>query len=89
MARSTGLRNEWTLSLLDIGPDDRILEVGCGPGVLIQALAARAMVGPVVGIDPSPTMLQQAARRNAEAIREGRVQVLLGSATALPSHLVD
>ena len=29
-------------------------------------------------------MLRQAARRNAEAIREGRVQVQAASATALP-----
>ena len=27
MVHSTKLRNEWTLSLLDIQPDDRILEV--------------------------------------------------------------
>lgn len=84
MGRRSGQRNEWTLSLLDIEWDDRILEVGCGPGALIQALAARATEGLVAGIDPSPTMLRQAARRNAEAIRKGRVLLRLGSATALP-----
>ena len=45
MARSTGKRNEWTLSLLDIQRDDRILEAGCGPGTLIQVLAAKATAG--------------------------------------------
>ena len=84
MARSTRQRNAWTVSLLDIGRDDRILEVGCGPGALIQALSARATEGLVVGVDLSPIMLQQAARRNAEAIREGRVRLQLGSALALP-----
>ena len=84
MARSTKLRNEWTLSLLDIRQDDRVLEVGCGPGALIQALAAKATEGFVAGVDPSPIMLQQTARRNAEAIREGRVRLQLGSAMALP-----
>jgi|SRR5215469_15799823 len=84
MARSTVERNEWTLSLLDIGPDDRILEVGCGPGALIQALSARATAGSVVGVDLSSTMLRQAAKRNAQAIREGRVRLEAGSATALP-----
>jgi ubiquinone/menaquinone biosynthesis C-methylase UbiE len=83
-ARSTGKRNEWTLSLLDMEPDDRILEVGCGPGALIQALAAKATAGFVVGIDLSPTVLQQASKRNAQAIREGRVRLEGGSATALP-----
>ena len=83
MARSTRQRNEWTLSLLDIQRDDRVLEVGCGPGALIQALAARVTEGLVAGIDPSPTMLRQASKRNAQAIREGRVRLQLGSATAL------
>ena len=84
MARSTGKRNEWTLSLLDIQRDDRVLEVGCGPGALIQALAAKATAGFVVGVDLSPTMLQQASKRNAQAIREGRARLEGGSATALP-----
>jgi len=84
MARSTRQRNAWTLSLLDIGQDDHILEVGFGPGALIQVLAARATKGVVAGVDLSPVMLQQASRRNAEAIREGRVRLQLGSALALP-----
>jgi ubiquinone/menaquinone biosynthesis C-methylase UbiE len=84
MARSTGQRNAWMVSLLDIGRADRILEVGCGPGALIQALAARATEGFVAGVDPSTIKLQQAVWRNAEAIRKGRVQLQVGSATALP-----
>lgn len=74
MARSTGQRNEWRLSLLDIQSDDR----------MIQALAARATDGLVAGVDLSPAMLRQASKRNAQAIREGRVRLQLGSATALP-----
>jgi ubiquinone/menaquinone biosynthesis C-methylase UbiE len=84
MARSTRQRNAWTLSLLDIGLEDRILEVGCGPGALIQVLAARATKGVVLGVDLSPVMLQLASRRNAETIREGRVRLQLGSALAIP-----
>ncbi len=84
MARSTGLRNEWTISLLDIRRADRILEVGFGPGALIQALAARATEGFIADIDVSPLMLRQASRRNAQAIGEGRVQLQQGSALALP-----
>ncbi len=83
MARSTGLRNEWTISLLDIRHADRILEVGFGPGALIQALAARATEGFIAGVDVSPVMLRQASRRNAQAIEEGRVQLQQGSALAL------
>jgi ubiquinone/menaquinone biosynthesis C-methylase UbiE len=84
MARSTAERNAWTLSLLDIESDDRILEVGCGPGTLIRALAAQSTEGLVAGIDLSATMLRQASKRNAQAIREGRVRLEAGSATDLP-----
>ncbi len=84
MARSTGPRNAWILSLLDIHGDDRILEVGFGPGVVIQSLAARATEGVIAGIDTSPLMVQQASRRNAQAIRDGRVHLQQGSALALP-----
>ncbi len=84
MGRSTGARNEWTISLLDIQPSDRILEVGFGPGALIEALAAKAPQGSVAGIDASPLMLKQASRRNAQGISEGRIRLRLGSAHALP-----
>jgi len=84
MARLTEQCNAWTVSLLDIQRDDRILEVGFGPGALIQALAARATEGFVAGVDLSPIMLQQASRCNTQAIQEGRVRLRLGFVLALP-----
>lgn len=84
MARMTRIRNQWTLSLLDIRPDEHILEVGFGPGALIQQLADKARQGYVAGIDMSPLMLKQASKRNAEAIGEGRVRLRIGSALELP-----
>src|SRR5579884_1694021 len=84
MGRMTRMRNQWTLSLLDIRPDDHILEVGFGPGALIQHLAAKATAGYVAGVDMSPLMLKQASKRNVEAIGEGRVHLRTGSALELP-----
>jgi len=81
---SNRLRNLRTLHLLDIRPDDRVLEVGFGPGLAVAHAAELASAGKVVGIDHSELMLRQASRRNAEAIRAGRVELLLGSANALP-----
>jgi ubiquinone/menaquinone biosynthesis C-methylase UbiE len=84
MARSSGLRNEWIISLLDVQRDDRILEVGFGPGVVIQSLATKAPEGFIAGIDASPLMVPQASKLNAQAIRDGRVHLQQGSALALP-----
>lgn len=84
MARTTRLRNEWLLSLLSIRDNDQIIEIGCGPGTLIQRLAEEAPGGSIVGIDPSPIMLSHAAMRNQLAIREGRVHLQAGTATELP-----
>ncbi len=84
MARLSGARNAWIISLLDVQPEDHVLEVGSGPGAAIQVLADLARTGTVVGIDSSPLMLRQATRRNVRAVRAGRVQLRQGSALALP-----
>jgi len=81
---SNRLRNSQTLDLLHIRPDDRVLEVGFGPGLAVARAAELASGGMVIGIDHSELMLRQARRRNAKAISAGRVELLLGSADALP-----
>lgn len=55
-------RNRWAVSLLDIQPTDRVLEIGFGPGIAIAELAKRA--GHVYGVDHSEVMVRQARRRN-------------------------
>jgi SAM-dependent methyltransferase len=69
-------RNRWAAGLLDVRPDDRVLELGCGPGVAVAALAARATRGLVVGVDHSPVVIRQASRRNRAAVRAGRVRLV-------------
>ncbi|MFD9907143.1 class I SAM-dependent methyltransferase [Streptomyces sp. NPDC059063] len=78
-------RNSWVVSLLDVRPTDRVLEVGFGPGVAIAELSRR--VGPeghVHGIDRSDVMLRQATSRNAAAIRAGRVTLTRATVEELP-----
>jgi SAM-dependent methyltransferase len=78
-------RNRWVVSLLDLQPADRVLEIGFGPGVAIAELSRR--VGPeghVHGLDHSEVMLRHASRRNAAAIRAGRVTLTVGTVEALP-----
>ncbi|SDZ16475.1 Methyltransferase domain-containing protein [Amycolatopsis xylanica] len=69
-------RNRWAVRLLDVQPTDRVIELGCGPGVAIAALATRASRGLVVGVDHSQVMIRQARHRNRPAIRTGRVHLV-------------
>lgn len=55
------------LELLALGGDERAMEVGCGPGRGLAALAE--LTGPdgqVLGIDAAAGMVQRANRRVAE-----------------------
>jgi len=83
--RSNRQRNRWAVSLLDVQPTDRVLEVGFGPGIAVTELAGRASRGLVYGIDHSQLMVRQASRRNAAAIRAGRVNLTRASVDRLPS----
>lgn len=66
-------RIAWAVDLLDVGPDDRILEFGCGPGVAVSLVCERLQAGRIVAIDRSATAIERARARNAEHVAEGRV----------------
>lgn len=78
-------RNSWVASLLNVQPDDRILEIGFGPGLAILELSRIAHEGYVCGIDHSELMVREARKRNADGVRRGLVDLRLGSADALPA----
>ncbi len=73
MADSERLR--WAADLVAPSAQDRVLEVGCGHGVLVALLAGRLGTGVVVGVDRSPTMVAAATKRNLTAVDEGRVRL--------------
>jgi len=79
-----------------LGPDTVLVDVGCGTGLL--AVAAASEAGRVVGVDPSPAMLE-VARRQSDAVEwveagfltyehEGNPPQLVHSRNAL-HHLPD
>jgi ubiquinone/menaquinone biosynthesis C-methylase UbiE len=84
MARMNHPLNAWVIELLDVGPHDRVIEIGFGPGLAVAAAAARAVDGCVAGVDKSAVMLKHALHRNRAAVRAGRVELRRGSAEALP-----
>jgi len=79
-------RNVWVVALLGVPPAGQVLEIGFGPGVAIAELV-RAGAGHVYGADHSAVMLRQASRRNAAAIRAGRVTLVNAPVDQLPATL--
>ena len=77
-------RSRWTVSLLSLRPNSRVLESGFGPGLAIEEVSHIAIAGLAAGIDHSEVMLRQASRRCADAIRQGRVDLRLATVSDLP-----
>jgi ubiquinone/menaquinone biosynthesis C-methylase UbiE len=84
MARMNGPLNDWVVDLLELSPRDRVLEVGFGPGLAVERIAARTNEGLVVGVDHSELMWRHAAQRNRSALASGRVELKVGTAGRLP-----
>jgi protein-L-isoaspartate O-methyltransferase len=60
-------RVAWTVDLLDVQPDDVILEFGCGPGVAANLVAGRLVGGHgrLVAVDRSWVAVERTRARNA------------------------
>jgi SAM-dependent methyltransferase len=65
-------RLAWAVETLDVGPNDRVLEVGCGHGVAVSLVCDRLDGGTITAIDRSPKMIEVATRRNRDHIASGK-----------------
>ena len=69
---------------LDLAPDARILDLGCGTGVVTRAIAARdGFCGKVVGIDYSTELIDAAETRSREQGFSDQIEFRTGDAGAL------
>ena len=64
-----------------VGPGDRVVDVGCGPGRFLREAAERG--AEAVGVDPSEQMRRLAAWRTPAKL-QGPVRVVEGTAERLP-----
>ena len=69
----------WGLHFLELAPDDKVLDCGCGGGANIQRLLKKCPQGIVKGIDYSPVSVEKTKKVNETAIADGRCAVLQGS----------
>jgi protein-L-isoaspartate O-methyltransferase len=67
---------EHAIARLLIEPHHQILEIGCGGGTAVAAVAARLTTGRILGIDRSGAQVTRASRRNAAYIAGGVARIV-------------
>ncbi|MEV5758622.1 class I SAM-dependent methyltransferase [Streptomyces tendae] len=73
--------------VLDLDGRGRLLDLGCGPGTVALRLAG--LFDEVVGVDPDPGMLAEAARGAADLEMADKVRWVRARAEELPAGLGD
>ena len=76
--------HDWTVRQLDLQPYQHVLEIGCGSGQLLTAVARTLRIGFLAGIESSIPLYSQAYRRNKAFIRRQLIQLHLGELHELP-----
>ena len=64
---------------LQIGANDRVLEIGCGHGVAASFVCELLEGGHLTAIDRSPKMIEAAGRRNAVYVEAGKAEFLVAA----------
>ncbi len=70
--------------LLDLQPGERLLDVACGQGVLLDQLSRAPDHGPLVGIDASPALIEAGTR-----VLGDQATMIVGDARRLPEVLAE
>ncbi|MBR0613792.1 methyltransferase domain-containing protein [Bacillus safensis] len=76
--------NEWTIQLLNIQENDRILEIGTGRGITLSKVAEKLDRGKVYGVDASRHMIKYAKRKHKKLTEQDKAVITLGKAEQLP-----
>lgn len=78
-----GADAELAIALTDVGPDDDVVDIGCGPGVAARRAAVRGAAS-VTGVDPAAVMLRVGRALTRASRAHAAVRYLDGTAEALP-----
>lgn len=74
----------WTIDLLALNKDERLLELGCGAGFAMKLLLQEASVHKITGVDLSETVLKLARKRNRHELSKGSARFVQGDVKQLP-----
>ena len=76
--------HRWGLDGVPVEVGSVCLDIGCGGGNTVRALACRVGGGKVCGLDHSAKMVALSKRVNRAALERGTVEIDLGSVSVLP-----
>jgi SAM-dependent methyltransferase len=83
-------RIRWAVRTMAPGPDDQLLEIGCGPGVAVADVCQRLAGGQILAVDRSATAIGRAARRAAACVAAGKAVLRTAALESLtPEDLLD
>src|SRR5690606_16817610 len=68
-------RLRWAVDVMDVQPNDQVLEIGCGPGAGAELICAKLETGKLFAIDRSESGVDRTKRRNAKHVETGRLTV--------------
>jgi ubiquinone/menaquinone biosynthesis C-methylase UbiE len=80
-AHSNEESNRLLIDMAEVGPEDDVLDVACGPGLVACRLAETARS--VTGIDLTPAMIEQ-ARARQQSMKLTNLTWVVGDAAPLP-----
>ncbi len=76
-------RFHFAVAALDVQPDDRLLEIGCGHGLAVALICPKLGSGKIVALDRSAKMIAAARQKNRACVEAERAEfreVSLGEA---------
>lgn len=74
----------WALGFLELLPDSRVLDIGCGGGVTLRRMAGYIKDGHLTGVDHSPLSVEMSIAQNQESIDDGKMDIICASVSELP-----
>lgn len=68
-------RIRWAVEVLDVQPNDQLLEIGCGDGAAAELICSKLETGKLFAIDRSESGVDRTKRRCKKYLEAGRLTV--------------